>query len=219
MDEKHIPRKQLRVGILVAEPIRRTGLRSILEDMRGVQLVDSNLDGILAEKSLDIVLVSLMVREEMLAVIERLRTDLPGTRIVVMSPDNNDEGAIAAIFAGARGYLQEAVAPEEVWQAIEVVASGSIWASRKVLSMLVDRMLSNGTLTVPNAQPQFTQREMEVLQLLVSARSNREIAQALGIEVRTVKSYVGRMMRKVGVGNRIALSIHAATHELGGSRE
>jgi DNA-binding NarL/FixJ family response regulator len=80
-------------------------------------------------------------------------------------------------------------------------------------------MLSGGTLSARAVQPQFTQRELEVLQLLVSARSNREIAQALGIEVRTVKSYVGRMMRKVGVGNRIALSIHAATHALGGNRE
>jgi DNA-binding NarL/FixJ family response regulator len=60
---------------------------------------------------------------------------------------------------------------------------------------------------------------LEVLQLLVAARSNREIAEALGIEVRTVKSYMGRMMRKVGVGNRIALSIHAAKHALGGGPE
>lgn len=209
-------RTQLRVGLLVVEPIRRTGLRSILEEIRGISLVDSDLSTLLAEESLDVVLLSLMVRDEMVAVVERFRAERPATRIVVMSPDDREDSAIAAIFAGARGYLQETAAPEEVWQAIEVVASGSIWASRPVLSMLVDRMLSNGNLSTRATQPQFTQREMEVLQLLVSARSNREIAQALGIEVRTVKSYVGRMMRKVGVGNRIALSIHAATHALGG---
>jgi DNA-binding NarL/FixJ family response regulator len=80
-------------------------------------------------------------------------------------------------------------------------------------------MLSGGVNMARSPEPQFTHRELEVLQLLVSARSNREIAQALGIEVRTVKSYVGRMMRKVGVENRIALSIHAATHTLSGSNQ
>jgi DNA-binding NarL/FixJ family response regulator len=215
MEDKHTLRKQLTVGLLVVEPIRRTGLRSILEEMRDIHLVDSDLAGLIAAESLDLILLSLMVREEMIAVVERLRAERPSTRIVVMSPDDSHDCAIAAIFAGARGYLYETAAPEEVWQAIEVVASGSIWASRQILSLLVDRMLANGPISTRASQPQFTQRELEVLQLLVSARSNREIALALGIEVRTVKSYVGRMMRKVGVGNRIALSIHAAKHALG----
>jgi DNA-binding NarL/FixJ family response regulator len=57
----------------------------------------------------------------------------------------------------------------------------------------------------------FTEREEEVLQQLVLARSNREIAQALSIREQTVKSYVARLMRKVGVGNRIALSVQAAS--------
>jgi DNA-binding NarL/FixJ family response regulator len=61
----------------------------------------------------------------------------------------------------------------------------------------------------------FTEREQEVLRLLVAAQSNREIAANLGIEERTVKAYVGRLMRKVGVENRIALSIHAASRVLG----
>jgi DNA-binding NarL/FixJ family response regulator len=132
-----------------------------------------------------------------------------------MSEDGDDESVIAAILAGAKGYLQDTAAPEEVARAIELVASGSIWAPRRALSLLVDRMVDGGTIS-PRSAPQFTHRELEVLQLLVSARSNREIAEALGIEVRTVKSYVGRMMRKVGVGNRIALSIHAAKNALGG---
>jgi DNA-binding NarL/FixJ family response regulator len=219
MDEKLNHRTQLRIGLLVVEPIRRAGLRSILEEMRGIQLIDSDLSGLLAEESLDLIVLSLMVQEEVLAVVERLRLERPATRLVLMSSDDSQERAIAAIFAGARGYLPVTAAPEEVWQAVEVVASGSIWAPRHILSMLVDRMLANGPAAARAVQPQFTQREMEVLQLLVSARSNREIALALGIEVRTVKSYVGRMMRKVGVGNRIALSIHAAKHALGGSQD
>jgi len=219
MNDQFDHRLHLRVGLLAVEPIRRTGLRSILEEIRGITLVDSDLEGLLTAESLDLVLVSLMMPKETLAVIERLKVDSPTTRIVVMCPDYDEESVISAIFAGARGYLQDTASPEEVWQAVEVVASGSIWAPRRILSLLVERMLSGGVQSVRSARPQFTQRELEVLQLLVSARSNREIAQALGIEVRTVKSYVGRMMRKVGVGNRIALSIHAATHTLGTSNQ
>ena len=60
----------------------------------------------------------------------------------------------------------------------------------------------------------FTEREREVLQLLVSGRSNKEIAAALEIEERTVKMHIASLMRKAGVTNRIALSVHALTHSL-----
>jgi DNA-binding NarL/FixJ family response regulator len=215
MEERRIYAQHLRVGLFAVEPIRRAGLRTILEEIRGVELLDAGLDGLLGAEGLDLAVISLMVPAEILTTIERLRAATPAIRIIVMSDSNDDESVIAAISAGAKGYLQDTVEPEEVARAVEVVASGSIWAPRKALSMLVERMVDGGTLS-PRSAPQFTHRELEVLQLLVSARSNREIAEALGIEVRTVKSYVGRMMRKVGVGNRIALSIHAAKHALGG---
>jgi DNA-binding NarL/FixJ family response regulator len=207
--------QQLRVGLFAVEPIRRTGLRAILEEMRGIKLVDGDLKDLLAAEPLDIAVISLMVQTETLTTIERLRAAMPAIRIIVMSEDGDDERVISVIMAGAKGFLPDTATPNEAAQAIELVASGSIWAPRKTLSMLVDRMIDGGTFSQRSA-PQFTHREMEVLQLLVSARSNREIAEALGIEVRTVKSYVGRMMRKVGVGNRIALSVHAAKHALGG---
>lgn len=214
MEDRRTYAERLRVGLFAVEPIRRTGLRTILEEISGIELIDSGLDGLLAAPSLDIAVISLMVPAEILTTIERLRAATPAIRIIVMSEDGDDESVIAAISAGAKGYLKDTAEPVEVAQAVEVVASGSIWAPRRALSMLVDRMVDGGTLS-PRSAPQFTHRELEVLQLLVSARSNREIAEALGIEVRTVKSYVGRMMRKVGVGNRIALSVHAARNALG----
>ncbi|HYK36381.1 response regulator transcription factor [Alloacidobacterium sp.] len=215
MEEARKYAQRLRVGLFAVEPIRRAGLRSILEEMPSIELIDAGLDGLLAAEALHIAVISLMVRSEVLTTIERLRAATPAVRIIVMSEGGDDESVITTILAGAKGYLQDNAEPAEVARAVEVVASGSIWAPRRTLSMLVDRMVDGGTFSQRTA-PQFTHRELEVLQLLVFARSNREIAEALGIEVRTVKSYVGRMMRKVGVGNRIALSIHAAKHALGG---
>ncbi|MDI3255652.1 LuxR C-terminal-related transcriptional regulator [Pseudacidobacterium ailaaui] len=205
--------KNLRIGLYAVEPIRRAGLRSILEEIRGADLVEADLDRLEQLQSLDVAVISLMYPEDVLPVIHRLRTQQPQMRIVVMSTDGDDETIIGAISAGAKGYLTDTATPEEVKQAIEIVAGGSIWAPRHTLSLMVDRMLAHGSLN-PRFAPQFTQRELDVLQLLVSARSNREIAQALGIEVRTVKSYIGRMMKKAGVGNRTALSVHAAKNAL-----
>ena len=94
---------------------------------------------------------------------------------------------------------------------IDVVASGSIWAPRKILSAFVDRMLNpSENKPVLRHNLSFTKREEEILDLLQAARSNREIALSLGIEERTVRSHVARMIRKAGVENRIALSVRAA---------
>jgi DNA-binding NarL/FixJ family response regulator len=60
----------------------------------------------------------------------------------------------------------------------------------------------------------FTDREKEVLELLVAGRANKEIGSVLGIEERTVKAHVAKLLRKVGVQNRVALSVHAITHSL-----
>jgi DNA-binding NarL/FixJ family response regulator len=67
---------------------------------------------------------------------------------------------------------------------------------------------------LPRRTHYFTDREKEVLEMLVAGRSNKEIGSALGIEERTVKAHVAKLMRKVGVQNRIALSVHAITHSL-----
>ena len=66
----------------------------------------------------------------------------------------------------------------------------------------------------PAGRVTFTDREKEVLEMLVAGRSNKEIGAQLGIEERTVKAHVAKLMRKVGVQNRIALSVHAITHSL-----
>jgi DNA-binding NarL/FixJ family response regulator len=81
------------------------------------------------------------------------------------------------------------------------------------LSLFVDRATKSSRVTAP-ALAQFTARETEVLKLLVAARSNREIARTLGLEERTVQAHVAKLMRKVGVENRIALSMYAVTNSI-----
>jgi DNA-binding NarL/FixJ family response regulator len=78
-----------------------------------------------------------------------------------------------------------------------------------VLSRLIDRLLKAPEFALTSSNPHLTDREREVLDLILQARSNREIAKHLGIEERTVKAHVGRLMRKSGSENRIELTMRA----------
>ena len=80
--------------------------------------------------------------------------------------------------------------------------------------MFIERVSSAPAPAFPAGRATFTDREKEVLELLVAGRSNKEIGSPLGIKERTVKAHIAKLLRKVGVQNRIALSIHAVTHSL-----
>ena len=84
----------------------------------------------------------------------------------------------------------------------------------RAISMFIERVSSSPGRIFPNGRVTFTDREKEALEMLVAARSNKEIGSALGIEERTVKAHVAKLMRKVGVQNRSALSVHATTNSL-----
>jgi DNA-binding NarL/FixJ family response regulator len=101
-----------------------------------------------------------------------------------------------------------------VRKAIEVVTEGSIWAPRRLLSKLIDRLLKVPDSSLTSVNHRLTVRERQVLDLILMAQSNREIASHLGIEERTVKAYVGRLMRKTGADNRIKLTMSALNFSL-----
>ena len=147
-----------------------------------------------------------------------LKAARPDLRIIVTGTGADDEMILKALAGGAKGYVDEGASPEEFVQAIRIVQQGSVWAPRRVLSMFIERVTSSPGRIFPAGRVTFTDREKQVLELLVAGRSNKEIGSALGIEERTVKAHVAKLMRKVGVQNRIALSVHAITHSLVSSK-
>lgn len=204
----------MRIGLLDFEPIRAAGIREIFASRSGVEVVETDLAGAFRETSFDLIMFVLRDEAFSLPLLSRLRARQPGLRIIVVSAVADEDKIVEAISAGAKGWLQETASPDQVMQAVDVVLNGSIWAPRRVLSSFVDRALEGTANRVRRPQsPRFTEREEAVLQQLVLARSNREIAEALSIREQTVKSYVAQLMRKAGVGNRIALSIQAASGE------
>lgn len=204
---------RLRVALLEPEPIRVQGFVTLFQDHPRIEFVVVELDQLLADQEFKLALIGLHSDQLPLPLVATIHGLRPDVRLVVMGPDADDEAILQAISSGAKAYLEASATAQQVEQAIMIVSQGSIWAPRRVLSIFVDRATKQSRSTAP-ATAHFTARETEVLNLLVAARSNREIARTLGIEERTVKAHVAKLMRKVGVENRIALSIYAVTNSI-----
>jgi DNA-binding NarL/FixJ family response regulator len=209
----------IRVGLVTDEPIRLAGLASIFEEhaQEGhapLLPVTGSMDELLAGSTLEYLVVDLGSSSRGLETLESIRRARPDIKLIVIGPEGNDELVLKSIVAGARAYLDLTAAPEMVRKAIEEVTAGSIWAPRRLLSRLIDRLLSVSDTSLTRATSHLTLRERQVLELILKARSNREIACQLGIEERTVKAHVGRLMRKAGADNRIELSMRALNRSL-----
>jgi DNA-binding NarL/FixJ family response regulator len=209
----------IRIGLPAAEPIRAAGLVTIFDlpaepGQPQLMPVTGTMQQLMADKTLKYLVVDLQSELSDLEALETIRKARPDMRSIVIGPQGNDALVITAIVAGARAYLDLTAGPEVVRKAIEVVTSGSIWAPRRLLSTLIDRLLRMPKVTSGKPETSLTRREQEVLELLLGANSTREIAAQLGIEQRTVKAYIGRLMRKAGADNRIKLSISALNGSL-----
>jgi DNA-binding NarL/FixJ family response regulator len=211
--------KPIQVGLVADEPIRLEGLVSIFETQpeegqTRLVPVPVSLEELLSASALEYLVFDLNASSGGLDTLELIRKARPDLRLIVLGPEGNDELVLSCIIAGARAYLDLTAEPEMVLTAINAVTAGSIWAPRRLLSKLIDRLLNKRDTSLTGADPYLTARERQVLELILMARSNREIARQLGIEERTVKAHVGRLMRKTGVDNRIELSMRALNRSL-----
>jgi DNA-binding NarL/FixJ family response regulator len=212
MEASSINVPNIRIALLESDPLRVVGFLSILDRIQGVQVTAMQVSELVATEGIDIAVIGNR-SPRFLETMAQLKTECPKVRVVVTGKDADDETILKAIVYGARGFVDEAAPATDLAQAIHTVHQGSIWGSRRVLSMFIDR--SGGLLRNRQAvSPSITSREMQVLGMLVEGRSNKEIGLPLGIEERTVKAHVAKLMRKVGARNRIALSVEAIRHSL-----
>jgi DNA-binding NarL/FixJ family response regulator len=204
----------IRIAVVESDPLRFVGFRALFDSESDFELVSATLPDISQLPGIDLVLLGNRAGQNLFDVMASLKATRPDLRIIVTGSGMDEETILKAIASGAKGYVDEAATPAEFVQAIRIVHQGSVWAPRRVLSMFIERVSSSPGRIFPAGRVTFTDREKEVLEMLVAGRSNKEIGSALGIEERTVKAHVAKLMRKVGVQNRIALSVHAITHSL-----
>jgi len=204
----------IRIAVVESDPLRFVGFRALFDSESDFELVSAALPDISVLQGIDLVLLGSRAGQNLFDLMASLKATRPDLRIIVTGSGMDEETILKAIASGAKGYVDEAATPSEFVQAIRVVHQGSVWAPRRVLSMFIERVTSSPGRIFPAGRVTFTDREKEVLEMLVAGRSNKEIGAALGIEERTVKAHVAKLMRKVGVQNRIALSVHAITHSL-----
>jgi DNA-binding NarL/FixJ family response regulator len=216
----------IRIGLVADEPIRLAGLASIFDQparQAHAQLlpVTGSIREFLSGETPEYLVVDLHSPASGLKALDTVRRERPDIRLMAIGPEQDDELVLNSIMAGARAFLDLNAGPATVLDAIEAIDKGCIWAPRRALSKLIDRLLKVSDSSLTAAVPQLTARERQVLELIMMARSNREIASQLGIEERTVRAHLGRLMRKAGVDNRIKLSMSALSllplpHEIAG---
>ncbi|WP_263410168.1 response regulator transcription factor [Terriglobus tenax] len=197
-----------RLGLMATDPVRLAGLEAIFEQSN-IEVVPITVPGSFRESDLSILIIDSQATEHLLVLLASLTRTHPGIRIVVLGQHNDPEYIQKVIGAGARGYLAYSASERDFQMAIDAVRDGSVWAPRKVLANLISHPSGGRPSSDP---PEFTPREVQVLELLTAGRSNREIGLSLQIDESTVKAHVGRLMRKVGVANRISLTMYAMQH-------
>jgi DNA-binding NarL/FixJ family response regulator len=189
------------------------GFQSILDQAPDLHVTAISVAEIATHSQIQLALLGDHSRR-FLETMDSLRIVLPAVRLIVTGRAMDDESILKALAGGAKGYVSEAAPASELIRAIYTVSSGSVWAPRRVMSRFIERTVDSTRGKSQFGCSAFTSREKQVLRMLVEGRSNKDIGVPLGIEERTVKAHVSKLMRKAGVTNRIALSMHAIHHEL-----
>ena len=201
-----------RFGIVAADPLRILGLQMMFPADSGIEVVA--LDGTSTEamKSLSLIVIDASCTEMLFELIAEIQKAEPQVRLIVMGLEVDSGYVQRVIGAGVKGYLAHTATEAEIRMAMEIVLDGSVWAPRKVLARLLERGL--GEQQALKKPLLLTPRERDVLRKLGTGSSNKEIATQLEIDASAVKAHVGRLMRKLGVSNRTALSMAAMRERL-----
>jgi DNA-binding NarL/FixJ family response regulator len=199
------------IRVLVADDhfVVRQGLAALLAPRNGMEVVGEAANGREAVELAqtlqpDVILMDLIMPEmDGTAAIARIKAQNPAARILVLTSFGEREKVAAALQAGALGYLLKDSSPDDLFHAIRSVHRGNL-----VIPQELAQDLMQTQQPAPTAS-QFTERELDVLRLLVQGKSNPEIGRALFISTTTVRSHVTSILTKLNVANRTQAALTA----------
>jgi NarL family two-component system response regulator LiaR len=204
-----------RIRVLIADDhhVVRGGIRALLETEDDIDVIDEAADGVetvLKTRSLnpDVILMDLMMpRKTGIEAIEEIKQEDPDARILVLTSYSDDEKVFAAIKAGALGYLLKETSTKELLQAIHDVYRGESSLHPAIARKLIREL--NRPSNLPPADEPLTEREIEVLIFVARGYSNQDIANALCISERTVRTHVSNILSKLHLANRTQAALYA----------
>ena len=199
-----------KIRILLADDhvILRQGTRQLLEQSPDMNVVGEASDGAEAVELVnklkpDVVIIDVaMPGMNGIEATKKIKETLPGTRILVLTGYDYDEYIFSLLEIGAAGYLLKDVSGDELVGAIRAVYQGEPVLHPTVMRKLMDRCKTVSPRQAESPSDVLSEREMEVLKLAVSGKSNKDIAESLNISLRTVQAHMRSIFNKIGVGSR-----------------
>ena len=207
----------IRVLLADDQAMVRAGFRLILSAEPDISVAGEAADGVEAVAAArrlrpDVTLMDIrMPRLDGIAATARLAADEPAvTRVVVLTTFDVDSHVYDALRAGASGFLLKHAPPEELVQAIRVVAAGGALLDPAVTRRVIEEFArSPAPGPAPPEVAGLTERELEVLHLVAQGLSNAELAATLVVSEATVKTHVARMLAKLGLRDRVQAVVYA----------
>lgn len=209
----------LRIVLVDDHEVVRLGLRTVLEDMEGVEVVAEAGSGEAAIAACeryepDVVIMDIrMPGKSGIQACQTIVERWPQTRVVMLTSYANDELIVEAIQAGAVGYVLKQVGTAELIRALEAVRQGAASLDPSITQRVL-AMMRQRTEPAPDPFRELTEREIDILRLLATGKSNMEIADALSLSEKTVRNHVSIMLSKLHLNNRVEAATFAVQHDL-----
>lgn len=213
---------QERIKILIVDDhqVVRQGLRTFLELNRDILVIGEAADGqeavdMASRLKPDIVLMDLvMPRLDGIAATRKIKSLCAETKIIALTNFTEDDKVFPAIQAGACSYLLKDVSPDALVDAIRAAHHGEARLHPEVMRKLMNQITAQASSNKESDVPQLTDREREVIRLVVQGKSNREIADVLVISDKTAKAHISNILGKLGLDDRTQMAVYAIKHGL-----
>ena len=209
---------QIRIVIADDHKLLREMLCQTLRQEKSIEVVGEAGNGlqtidVISDLKPDIVLLDIIMPEmDGIKVLPAIKEKSPKTKALMLTASKDEAMILKALKAGAKGYLSKDVGISDLIKAIQAVHQGELWVERKLMA----RFFEGEAIADPKGEDRFgktkeglTQREQEVLRLLTKGSTNKEIAKALFISEKTVKSHLNSIFRKLNVSRRLQAILYA----------